>query len=61
MFSCIHTRLRNEEHLYKDFKILRAQFLYLSANKVDLYSEKMDCLSHFISDRGLRADSDKMK
>jgi hypothetical protein len=51
----------HESHLGKVFDVLRAQSLYLSAPKVDLYSSRMDCLGHRIDDRGLHADSDKMK
>ena len=51
----------HESHLHKIFDVLRAQSLYLSAPKVDLYSNRMDCLGHRIDDQGLHADSDKMK
>src|SRR5258706_7198603 len=51
----------HESHLSKVFDILRAQSLYLSAPKVDIYSKRMDCLGHRIDDQGLHADSDKMK
>ena len=36
----------HESHLHKVFDLLRAQSLYLSAPKVDLYSSRMDCLGH---------------
>ena len=51
----------HEEHLRTVFDILHEQKLYLSTKKVDLYSERMDCLGHLIDRRGLHADSDKMK
>src|SRR5258706_4946877 len=51
----------HESHLSKVFDVLRAQSLYLSAPKVDIYSKRMDCLGHRIDDQGLHADSDKMK
>ena len=51
----------HESHLDTVFNILREQKLYLSAKKVDLYSERMDCLGHRIDHRGLHADGDKMK
>jgi hypothetical protein len=51
----------HESHLNEIFDVLRAQSLYLSAPKVDLYSNRMDCLGHRIDDQGLHADSDKMK
>ncbi|KAL1937390.1 hypothetical protein VTO73DRAFT_13796 [Trametes versicolor] len=50
----------HEEHLRLVFDRLREQRLYLSRAKLDLYSERMDCLGHLIDDRGLHADSDKM-
>ena len=50
-----------ESHLRELFDILRARSLYLSAQKVALYSQRMECLGHLIDDRGLHADSDKMK
>ena len=51
----------HESHLHKVFNLLRAQSLYLSALKVNLYLSRMDCLGHRIDDQGLHADSDKMK
>ncbi|KAL1940906.1 hypothetical protein VTO73DRAFT_7542 [Trametes versicolor] len=50
----------HEEHLTKVFDRLREQKLYLSRSKLDLYSDKMDCLGHLIDDQGLHADTDKM-
>jgi len=43
------------------FKQLRNAQLYLSRDKVDLYSQSMDCLGHIISDVGIHADTDKMQ
>jgi hypothetical protein len=51
----------HENHLSIVFDILHKQKLYLSAKKVDLYSERMDCLGHLIDHCGLHADGDKMK
>ena len=61
IFIFSNTIEEHETHLHKVFNILRAQSLYLSAPKVDLYSSRMDCLGHRIDDQGLHADSDKMK
>ena len=61
IFIFSYTIEEHESHLQQVFDILRAQSLYLSASKVDLYSNSMDCLGHRIDDRGLHADSDKMK
>ncbi len=43
------------------FAKLRETQLYLSREKVDLYSERMDCLGHIITDAGIHADADKMQ
>ena len=43
------------------FKKLCEAQLYLSWDKVDLYSQRMDCLSHIISDAGIHACMDKMQ
>ena len=59
MFS---NTLREHEHqLGLVFKRLEAARLYLSRNKVNLYSKSMDCLGHLIDDQGVHADSDKMQ
>ena len=51
----------HEHHLKNVFDILRGQKLYLSAQKVDLYSVQMDCLGHQIDRHGLHAAADRMK
>jgi hypothetical protein len=61
IFIFSNTIEEHESHLHKVFEVLRAQSLYLSAPKVDLYLSRMDCLGHRIDDHGLHADSDKMK
>ena len=51
----------HEKHLAMVFnKLCKAQ-LYLSQDKVDLYSQRMDCLSHIILDSGIHADANKMQ
>ena len=42
------------------FKKLHSAQLYLSQDKVNLYSQSMDCLGHIISDAGIHADTNKM-
>ncbi|EJU01565.1 hypothetical protein DACRYDRAFT_52840, partial [Dacryopinax primogenitus] len=42
------------------FDILRKEKLYLSADKVDLLSPRIECLGHKIMDEGVYADDDKM-
>src|SRR5258706_5517507 len=61
IFIFSNTIEEHEDHLRKVFDALRAQSLYLSAPKVDIYSKRMDCLGHRIDDQGLHADTDKMK
>ncbi len=51
----------HERHLGQVFAKLRETQLYLSREKVDLYSERMDCLGHIITDAGIHADADKMQ
>ena len=51
----------HQKHLAMVFNKLRKVQLYLSRDKVDLYSQRMDCLSHIILDRGIHADTDKMQ
>src|ERR1700683_2728550 len=47
-------------HLKTVFSILHLHRLFLSRDKLDLYSKDMDCLGHRIDDQGLHADSNKM-
>src|SRR6266481_3462478 len=51
----------HERHLGQVFAKLREAQLYLSWEKVDLYSERMDCQGHIITDAGIHADADKMQ
>ena len=51
----------HEKHLGLVFNKLREAQLYLSRYKVDLYSQRMDCLGHIISDAGIHACVDKMQ
>ena len=51
----------HEKHLTLVFNKLCEAQLYLSWDKVNLYSQKMDCLGHIISDNGIHADADKMQ
>ena len=50
----------HEGHLSLVFEVLRKHRLFLSRNKLDLYSKDMDCLGHRVDDQGLHSDSDKM-
>ena len=51
----------HKKHLELVFNKLREAQLYLSQDKVDLCSQRMDCLSHIISDAGIHACVDKMQ
>src|SRR6266481_6150482 len=48
-------------HLAQVFNKLHKAQLYLSRDKVDLYSKRMDCLGHLITDVGIHADADKIQ
>src|SRR6266481_1282220 len=45
----------HEGHLAQVFNKLHKAQLYLSQDKVDLYSKRMDCLGHLITDVGIYA------
>ena len=51
----------HENHLAQVFNKLREAQLYPSQDKVDLYSERMDCLGHIITNPGIHACADKMQ
>ena len=51
----------HEEHLKIVFELLRKNHLFLSRDKIDLYSAKLDCLGHIIDDEGIHVDMDKMR
>jgi Reverse transcriptase (RNA-dependent DNA polymerase) len=59
IFSC--SIEEHEKHLGIVFNRLHKNHLFLCKKKVDLYSERMECLSHIIDDRGIHADADKMQ
>src|SRR6266481_102255 len=49
----------HEQHLSRVFDKSWETQLYLSQEKVDLYSERMDCLGYIITDAGIHADTNK--
>jgi len=51
----------HEEHLRMVFNKLNEAQLYLSQDKVDLYSKRMDCLGQLITDMGIHTNVDKMQ
>jgi Reverse transcriptase (RNA-dependent DNA polymerase) len=59
IFSC--SIEEHEKHLSIVFDILHKNHLFLSKKKVDLYSKRMECLSHIINNRGIHADADKIQ
>jgi Reverse transcriptase (RNA-dependent DNA polymerase) len=59
IFSC--SIEEHERHLGIVFDRLRKNHLFLIKKQVDLYSKRMECLSHIIDDRGIHADADKMQ
>lgn len=48
IFMYLDSIEEQEQHLEQVFAILREQELYLSKDKLDLYSKRMDCLGHII-------------
>jgi len=61
IFIYSHSIEEHEEHLGIIFQQLWDSHLFLSKSIVDLYSEKVECLSHIIDNQGIHADADKMQ
>jgi Reverse transcriptase (RNA-dependent DNA polymerase) len=59
IFSC--SVEEHERHLGIVFDRLRKNHRFLSKKKVNLYSERMECLGHIIDDRGIHTEADKMQ
>ena len=55
------TLKEHEKHLAMVFNKLCEAQLYLSQDKVNLYSQRMDCLSHIILDKGIHTDANNMQ
>ena len=51
----------HEKHLAMVFNKLCEAQLYLSQDKVNRYSQRMDCLGHIVLDRGIHTDTNKMQ
>ena len=49
------------EHIMKVLQQLKESQFYLSKSKLDLFSDKTDCLGHVIDDNGIHAKLDKMR
>ena len=49
------------EHIMKVLQWLKESQFYLSKSKLDLFSDKTDCLGHVIDDNGIHAELDKMQ
>ena len=49
------------EYIMKVLQQLKVLQFYLSKSKLDLFSDKTDCLGHVIDDNGIHAKLDKMK
>ena len=49
------------EHIMKVLQQLRELQFYLSRSKLDLFSDKTDCLGHVIDENGIHAELDKMQ
>lgn len=60
IFIFTNTYEEHEENLRWGLLKLKEAQLFISARKLDVYSNAMDCLGHLIDDKGLHSDSDKM-
>ena len=49
------------QHIMKVLQQFRELQVYLSRSKLDLFSDKTDCLGHVIDDNGILAELDKMQ
>ena len=49
------------EHIIFALLQLREAHFFLSKSKADLFSNNIDCLGHVIDDKGIQAESDKMR
>ena len=49
------------KHIMKVLQQLRESQFYLSKSKLDLCSDKIDCLGHVIDDNGIHAELDEMQ
>ena len=49
------------EHIIKVLQRLRELQFYLSKLKLDLFSDKTDCLGHVIDNNGIHTELDKMQ
>ena len=57
-----HVLLKNMKSTLKLYSnSLRDHHLFLSKSKVDLYSKRLECLSHIMDDWGIHTDADKMQ
>ena len=59
IYSC--SIKEHKKHLGIVFQRLRDHHFFLSKSKVDLYSKRLECLSHIIDDRGIHVNTDKMQ
>ena len=49
------------EHIMRVLQQLRESQFYLSRSKLDLFSDKTNCLGHVIDNNGIHAELDKMR
>ena len=49
------------EHIMKMLQLLKELQFYLSKSKLDLFSDKTDCLGHVIDDNDIHTELDKMQ
>ena len=61
IFICSWSIREHIEHIMKVLQQLREWQFYLSRSKLDLFSDKTDCLGHVINNNGIHAELDKMQ
>jgi hypothetical protein len=60
IFIFSDTLEQHEDDLAYVLRRLTEEQLYIARHKLDVYSERMDCLGHVVDAKGLHADLDKM-
>lgn len=60
IFIYSYTIEEHQEHIATVVRRLKEAQFFISKTKVDLYSERLECLGHLIDKNGLHADPDKL-
>ena len=60
IFIFLNSLKEHLEHIIMVLQFLREAHFFLSKFKIDLFSNKIDCLGHVLYDKGIHAEPDKM-